>query len=180
MKITISLSNLIALESIAEDNSERWYVNGVWFNNQKAVASNAIILLEFPAILEDTDYNEAHASAALNGGLMVKTSTIKREIAMAKAQGKTLVEFVPLVSDVYCGEFPPYEQAFPHNTDDLASFDVDELIAVLQAIKKASKGVQKIVKVTFNAEPVRMKDRTWLLTVDGLDVKALIVPCTRK
>lgn len=175
MKITIDINSLTSLESLTEKDSVRYYNNGVWFCGDKAVASDSMVLLESRAQMEDTEYSEHHAGVSGSGGMLVKKEALKRELTIAKAQGKTAVDFVPGIHDVICGEFPPYEAAFPTNPQELATFDLDLLIKALQAIKKITKG-SKNVKVSLTAEPNHSADRAWLVTVPGHDAKLLITP----
>ena len=175
MRITIDVNSLAALESLSEKDSCHYYANAVWFHSGKAVVSDSLVLLVTPAQMEDTEYSEHHASVSEKGGMLFKKEALKRELTIAKAQGKTVVDFVPGIHDVIPGDFPPYETAFPISPQELATFDLDLLINALQAIKKATKGA-KNVKVSLNAEPNRSAVRPWLVTVLGHDIKALVVP----
>lgn len=165
LKITIGLKQLESIFSIVRDNDTRYYCNGAGIDkaNGTLVASNSETLISCRAIIEGECDQEILSHAFL-----------KKAIAIAKAEKKTIVELEPKGADFITGRYPPYMQAAPQNERPLVSFELRILEDAIKAFKKQGT---KYVDITVDGNEEYAFSRPLKIVDHATGEWGLVVPC---
>lgn len=169
----IQNSHLKALVSLTDKTDVRYYVNRIHVDGSVAYASNAFVALRVPVSEPE---------------LGVKTDFVadqveieRKKLEASKKQEGCKANTLPLM-DVDCSllpkatdTYPPIKQSFDVAKDQKnilnASYDLDNLIAVLQAIKTSC--TQKTKTVTLHIGDV---NKPMLISLRESAVTGIIVP----
>ena len=167
----IQNSHLKALLSVCENDKMREYVNQICVNKNMAYASNGYIGIA------------AFVSEASADRRALKASAVNLESAMQESNLKwgnnpaALKTALITLDNVQPEErpYPPietsYEVAEEQKNKIAATYDLDQLISLLQAIKKSC--IQKTRVVTLHIGDV---NKPMLITVRESGVTGIIVP----
>lgn len=163
--------HLKALLSVCENDKIREYVNQICVNKSMAYASNGYIGIR-AVVGNDTNDRKAFKASTVKLEAAVQESNLKwgNNPADLKTALITLDNVQPEER-----QYPPietsYEVAEEQKNKIAASYDLDHLISLLQAIKKSC--TQKTRAVTLHIGDV---NKPMLITIGESGVTGIIVP----
>lgn len=166
----IKNAHLKALVSLTDKTDTRYYVNQIHVEGNLAYASNSVIALRVPA----PQVPESVTLRADKVEVQRKVTEVSESSKLAKINNKQKRELEVDLSEVERGQnYPPLTGIYATVEDSRiekieVSYNLDQLIALLQAIKQGSN--KNEVKFILGA-----KHRPLILESDELT--GLIVPC---
>ena len=167
----IQNSHLKALVSLTDKTDTRYYVNRIAINGAHAYSSNSIVALRVP--VKGNDDSEVCLNA--------EKLELKRQQDELMAKSNKLKPLAIKLQDVSLDvepagdSYPPirntYEMVEEQQSIVVASYNLDELLTLLQAMKQSS--AKKMTVVTLHIGNVNKPMR---ITMSDSEVTGIIVP----
>jgi len=154
-----------AILTIAEKDSTRYYVNGAHLtpDNKQLVVSDSLVLLSIPAFVA-----EEEGESTVNTIVSAKAIETQAKVARALKEPSATIDVTD--SNTIPGQYPPYETAMPTDPTYSASYNINNLIKILEALKLASGEKEPIVEIYTSS------GKSTLLKVTGKsEIKGLCV-----
>lgn len=136
--VMMSVNQVKAHSNICDEKSTKYYARVVCIRNNIATSSDAEVLLQTKC---SGDISEEFCGYNI--------SELKKAAKIAKLNKQTDVTLEENKDNCIAGSYPPVTAAFPANPGAIASYDLDKLITVLQALRAAAG---KNTIVTLSAE----------------------------
>jgi hypothetical protein len=172
-KVTMTVKQARALACILDEKEERYYGRCVNVGSDGVLtASDSQVLLRIKAIKVEPSPEE-HG----NAGIMI--SAIDTAMKLAGVQKQPMFEMQLNMKNTVHGAYPDPKYAFPqvHKEKFLASYNLDNLINILTAMKKASIAKSPVIDIHFEEYACGAScTRPIKLSLPEEDIVALITP----